>query len=120
MPHIVFNEKIDLIDFSKKFVQIFTKEPILIKVTNIFVDKAKLTALLPTVVISDQHQQFLIEISTRKSKTTIRLYPNTDPQKTDGVKLSMALIADQVIKCYPSFKITKTNLSDYLNMVIKN
>ena len=120
MPHIVFNEKIDLTDFSKKFAQIFRKEPILIKVTNIFVDKAKLIALLPTVVISDQQQQFLIEISTRKSKTTIRLYPNTDPQKTDGVKLSMALLADQMIKCYPSFKITKTNLLDYLNTVIKN
>lgn len=120
MPHIVFDEKIDLDDFSKKFTQIFRKEPILIKITNIFVDKDNLTALLPTVVISDQHQQFLIEISTRKSKTTIRLYPNTDPEKTNGVKISMALLAEQIMGIYPHFKITKTNLSDYLNMVIKN
>lgn len=120
MPHIVFGERIDLDDFSKKFTELFQKEPFLIKITNIFVDKEKLTALLPTVVISDIHQQFLIEISTRKSKTTIRLYPNTDPEKTDGVKTSMALLAKQIMNHYPEFEVTKTNLSDYLDVVIKN
>ncbi|WP_255465130.1 hypothetical protein [Nitrosopumilus sp. b3] len=120
MPHIVFGERIDLDDFSKKFTEVFQKEPFLIKITNIFVDKEKLTALLPTVVISDIHQQFLIEISTRKSKTTIRLYPNTDPEKTDGVKTSMALLAKQIMSHYPEFEVTKTNLSDYLDVVIKN
>ncbi len=120
MPHIVFGERIDLDDFSKKFTEVFQKESFLIKITNIFVDKEKLTALLPTVVISDIHQQFLIEISTRKSKTTIRLYPNTDPEKTDGVKTSMALLAKQIMGHYPEFEVTKTNLSDYLDVVIKN
>ncbi|QDI89567.1 hypothetical protein Nisw_08570 [Candidatus Nitrosopumilus sp. SW] len=117
MPHIVFGDRIDLNDFSKKFSPIFKKEPVLIKIQTIFVDKDGLTALLPTVVISDIHQQFLIEISTRKDKTTIRLYPNTDPEKTDGVKLSMALLAAQIMQVYPDFNITKTNLSDYLGMV---
>ena len=120
MPHIVFGERIDLEDFSKKFTEVFQKEPFLIKITNIFIDKEKLTALLPTIVISEIHQQFLIEISTRKSKTTIRLYPNTDPEKTDGVKTSMALLAQQIMNHYPGFEITKTNLSDYLSLVIKN
>jgi len=120
MPHIVFGEKINLDDFSEKFVKIFRKEPILIKVTNIFVDKDKLSALFHVVVISDKHQQFLIEISTSKSKTTIRLYPNTDPEKTDGVKISMVLLAEQIMNCYPHFKVTKTNLLDYMNMEIKN
>jgi len=120
MPHIVFDKRIDLDDFSKKFVQIFQKEPFLIKVTNIFIDKDKLTALLPAVVISDTHQKFLIEISTRKSKTTIRLYPNTDPEKTDGVKISMALVAEKIKSVYPDFQVTKTNLSEYMAMVNKN
>ncbi|MDH3312287.1 MAG: hypothetical protein OEM28_03960 [Nitrosopumilus sp.] len=120
MPHIVFGERIDLDDFSEKFAEIFQRDPILIKVTNIFVDKEKLTALLPAVVRSEKHQQFLIEISTRKSKTTIRLYPNTDPEKTDGVKFSMALLAEQIMSHYPNFQIIQTNLSNYLSMVIKN
>ncbi len=117
MPHIVFDKKIDLADFSQKFIPIFQKENPLIKVTTIFVDKDNLIALLPTVVISDINQQFLIEISTSTDKTTIRLYPGTDPEKTDGVKTSMALLAKQIIDCYGDFQVTKTNLSDFLKMV---
>jgi hypothetical protein len=119
MPHIVFDKKIDLIDFSRKFIPIFQKEPILIKITTIFVDKESLTGLLPTVAISDSQQQYLIEISTSKSNTTIRLYPPTDPQKTDAVKISIALLAKHMINNYPDFQITKTNLSEYVKMVNK-
>ena len=118
MPHIVFDKKIDLQRFSKQFHPIFQKEPYLIKITTIFVDMDNRMALFPSVVISDLHQQFLIEISTSDSKTTIRLYPGTDPEKTDGVKTSMALLAKQIIELYPEFNITKTNLHDYLEMVI--
>jgi hypothetical protein len=120
MPHIVFDKKIDLLDFSKQFNLIFQEKPILIKVTNIFVDKNNQTGLLPALVISKIHQQFFIEISTSNTKTTIRLNPLTDPEKTDGVKISMSLLAAQIMDCYPDLKITKTNLSDYLGMLIKN
>lgn len=118
MPHIVFDEKIKLKDFSKKFIPIFQKEPYLIKITDIFVNKENHTALLPATAISDIHQQYLIEISTKKSKTTIRFYPGTDPEKTDAVKLSLVLLAEQIMKNNPDFQITKTNLNDYINMVI--
>lgn len=118
MPHIVFDQRIDLHDFSKKFKPIFQKEPNLIKITTIFVDVDNLMALLPSVVISNINQQFLIEISTSTSKTTIRLYPGTDPEKTDGVKTSMALLAKQIKEFYPKFNITKTNLEDYLGLVM--
>lgn len=118
VPHIVFDEKIELLDFSKKFIPIFEKEQYLIKISDIFVNKEDHTALLPAVAISHIHQQYLIEISTRKYKTTIRLYPGTDPEKTDAVKLSLALLAGQIIKNYPNFQIIKTNLNDYINMVI--
>ena len=118
MPHIVFENKIDLNDFSQKFLPIFNRDSTLIKIQTIFVDKDNFTALLPTVVIDDNHQEFLIELSTRKDKTTIRLYPNTDPEKTDGVKMAMALLAEQIMNVYPNFKITKTNLSNYLGMAV--
>jgi len=120
LPHIVFNNKIDLESFSKKFVPIFQKIPILIRVSTVFVDKNKVKALLPAVSISDVNQQFLIEISTQKSKTTIKLYSGTDPEKTDGVKMSMALLAEQIMHHYSKFKVTKTNLEDYLGMVVKH
>lgn len=119
MPHIVFNQRINLNDFLNDFTPIFQKEPILIKVQTIFVDKDNLTALLPSIVISELHQEFLIEISTRQEKTTIRLYPGTDPEKTDGVKTAMALLAKQIMKLHPDYEVTKTNLSDYLELVME-
>lgn len=117
MPHIVFDKKIDLLDFVKKFEPVFHKNESLIKITTIFVDKDNLTALLPTIAISDINQQYLIEISTRQSKTTIRLYPGTDPEKTDSVKLSLVILAKQIATTYSEFNVTKTNLSDYFKIV---
>lgn len=120
MPHIVFDKKIELQKYSKEFHPIFQKESNLIKITTIFVDADNCMALLPAVVISDIHQQFLIEISTSESKTTIRLYPLTDPEKTDAVKTSLALLAKQIMELYPEFNITKTNLHDYLGLAINS
>ena len=117
MPHVVFDKKIDLSDYSKKFFPIFQKKPLLIRISTIFIDKENLTALLPTVVISDIHQQYLIEISTTQSKTTIRLCPLTDPVKTYGVKLSIALLANNIMKTYSDFQIQKSNLSKYLSVI---
>ncbi len=115
MPHIAFDQKIDLKDFSKKFKQILKTEPNLIKISTIFVDKDARKGLLPTTTISNIKQQFLIEISTSDSKTTLRLYPNTDPTKTNEVKISLALLAKQILDHYTNFKITKTNLADFIN-----
>ena len=117
MPHIVFKNKLDLNKFSQQFSPIFQRDLTLIKIQTIFIDKDNFTALLPTVVVDKNHQEFLIELSTRKDKTTIRLYPNTDPEKTDGVKTAMVLLAKQIMNYYPDFKITKTNLSNYLGLV---
>ena len=115
MPHIVFGKKIDLMELSESFNPIFEKNKILIKITNIFVDKHNQTALFPTVVIAEKHQQFLIEISTTSEKTTIRLFPGTDPEKTYGVKTSMVLLAKQIKNIFTDLEITKTNLMSYLD-----
>ena len=114
MPHVVFDKKIDLESFSQEFKETILKEPFLIKLLDVYTDKAKRTALIPTVVIDKLHQQFLIEISTRKDKTTVRLYPGTDPEKTDGVKMSLGLTAKIIQEINPNFKITKTNIGGFL------
>jgi len=62
------------------------------------------SALLPTIVIDKSHQEFLIEISTTELKTTIRLYPGTDPEKTDGVKTSIALMSQFLMKFFLMLK----------------
>ncbi|NND87164.1 MAG: hypothetical protein HKM23_07580 [Nitrosopumilus sp.] len=116
MPHIVIGKTLDLFDFSKKFIPIFQKSP-LIKIQTIFVEKNGFTALLPTIVIDESHKEFFIELSTTKEKTTIRLHPLTDPEKTDSVKLSLAKLYSHIKSVYPDISITKTNLSDYVERV---
>ena len=114
MPHVVFDKRIDLEEFSKQFVEIMIKEPFLIKLLDVYTNKEKRTALIPTVVIDNNHQQFLIEISTRKDKTTIRFFPGTDPEKTDGVKKALGLVAKIIQENNPNYNITKTNIEEFL------
>ena len=114
MPHVVFDKRLNLENFSKQFQVFVLKEPYLIKLMNVFLDREKRTALIPTVVIDKIHQQFLIELSTRKDKTTIRLYPGTDPEKTDGVKMALGLVAKMIQKSNSDYQITKTNIDEFL------
>ena len=114
MPHVVFDKEIDLESFSKEFKETMIKEPFLIKLLDVYTNKERRVALVPAVVIDKLHQQFLIEISTRKDKTTIRLFPGTDPEKTDGVKMSLGLTAKIIQESNPNHKITKTNIDAFL------
>ena len=120
MPHVVFDKRLNLENFSKQFQVFVLKEPYLIKLMNVFLDREKRTALIPTVVIDKIHQQFLIELSTRKDKTTIRLYPGTDPEKTDGVKMALGLVAKMIQKSNSDYQITKTNINEFLLKKEKN
>ena len=114
MPHVVFDKEIDLDVFSREFVEKVRTKPFLIKLLDVFLDRKKRVALIPAVVIDKKHQQFLIEITTRKNKTTVRLFPGTDPEKTDGVKMSLGLTAKMISEKNPNHKITKTNIEDFL------
>ena len=114
MPHVVFDKEIDLEYFSREFNELIQTKPFLIKLLDVFLDRKKSIALVPAVVIDKLHQQFLIEITTRKNKTTVRLFPGTDPEKTDGVKMSLGLIAKMISEKNPSHKITKTNIEAFL------
>ena len=114
MPHVVFDKEVDLESFSVEFKEIVIKEPFLIKLLDVYTNKERSVALVPAVVIDKLHQQFLIEISTRKDKTTIRLFPGTDPEKTDGVKMSLGLTAKIIQEMNPNLKITRTNIDGFL------
>jgi hypothetical protein len=113
LPHIVLDKSLNLFDFSILFKPLFQKSP-LIKIQDMYVDTRGTTALLSTVVIDDSHHEFFIQVITNKNKTTIRLYPLTDPTKTDTVKQSLANLCLQIQKHYPDMNVIKSNLWDYL------
>ena len=119
MPHIVVNQQVDLLEFSKHFSPYFQKSP-LIRISNIYVESNGLSALLPVVVIDELHQEFFIQISTSPKKTTIRLLPLTDPQKTDSVKKSLSLVYFQMKKFDSSLVVTKSNLCEYIKTEISS
>lgn len=113
MPHIVLDRRIDLFDFFDVFTPIFQKSP-LIRIPTVYVEKSGNTAILPAVVADDKHQKYFIQIMSGDKKTTIRLLPQTDPKKTDAVKLSLAKVYCQMKTHYPDILITKSNLFDYV------
>ena len=119
MPHVVFDKRIDFEKFSEKFEPTMIREPFLIKLTDVYVNKEKQTSLIPAIVIDSLHQEFLIEVSTRKDKTTVRLFPGTDPQKTDGVKTSLGLVAKMIQDNNPDYNIAKTNIKEFLSPISK-
>ncbi|MEJ2260982.1 MAG: hypothetical protein P8X83_04910 [Nitrosopumilaceae archaeon] len=114
MPHIVFGEKIDLLQVYEIFQPIIQKSENIIRIKEIYLNPSKNNALISAITIEKTNQDFFIELLASDSKTTIRLLPLTDPEKTDSVKKAMVLVAQLILKEFPQLEITKTNLQDYL------
>ena len=113
VPHIVIDKSLNLFDFSILFKPQFQKFP-LIRIQDMYIDSRGNNALLSTVVIDDSHHEFFIQLIIGKDKTTIRLYPLTDPTKTDAVKQSLVNVYLEIQRNYPDIQVIKSNLWDYL------
>jgi len=113
VPHIVLDHKLNIFDFSILFKPIFQKSP-LVKIQNMYVDSDGHTALFSTHVNDASHCEFFIQILTKENTTTIRLFPLTDPNKTDSVKQSLVFLCKQIQENYPNMNVIKSNLWDYI------
>jgi hypothetical protein len=70
---------------------------------------------MSTVVTENQGTiSFYITIISKEDQITIRLEPIADPEKTFGVKKSLALIAMKILEKENNLKITRTNLQDFI------
>lgn len=114
MPHVVFDSKLDLEVIWENMEKVLLKEPHIIRFNDIFLNNNKNSILIDTTVIDSCHQNFFIQILGNNEKTTIRLYPLTDPEKTMGVKRSLAIVAANLSKIFPNIKVSKTNISEFL------
>lgn len=114
MPHIVLDLPIDLKVFSENFTDLFIRKPYIIKLQDVFVNRAKKTALLPAVVVDKKSQNFLIEISVNDKKTTVRLFPGTDPEKTDAVMYALGYTSVLIRRQFGQASISKTNISKFI------
>lgn len=57
--------------------------------------------------------------SAKEDRAVIRLDPLTDPEKTNGVKMALALLAKSILQQFPNLEVIKTNLQEFLDMVQK-
>ena len=114
MPHVIFDKKIDLAEFSNKFQPIMKKKSGIIRLQDVFLNKIKNIALVRAIVIDDLHQEFMMEVDTNDNTTTLRLYPKTDPEKTDGVKSAMGLVALFILYISPNTRIIRTNIEPFI------
>jgi hypothetical protein len=117
MPHVVLSGKYDItricIQFKKKINKI--ENNTIIKYDDSFINSDNNLILIKTIVIENQKSQsFYIMVMQKEQQLTIRLDPLTDPKKTNTVKKSLGLIAQDLLNNNKGLKVTKTNLNDFI------
>ena len=116
MPHIVL-EKINSTKAAFDAVQLFTNkiDGGILKVVDKYINVSEQSALIESLAIENGvNQNFFVQLSQKKSSLTVRLLPLTDPEKTKGVKLIMAIIAKQIKDIDSNIEYGKNNLEDFL------
>ena len=117
MPHVVLTGKYDFqriyTQFQKKIHKI--DSTIIIKYEESFINNDKNLILIKTIVIENQKvQSFYIMTMQKDQQLTIRLDPLTDPTKTNSVKKSLGMMAQELLNNNSNLKVTKTNLNEFI------
>jgi len=116
MPHVVLEQ-------AKLTPELFQMiEPLSLKIdTGILKLREKYINAKGTIVLieslaieNSKNQSFFIQLSQKNTSLTVRLLPQTDPEKTPGVKVLMARVAKQIKDSSATIIYGKTNLQDYL------
>jgi hypothetical protein len=116
MPHVVIEEALDLGLACQgiKLAAVRNGSEIL-KVVDVYLSRSGHTALVDAVVVEEgRSQAFFVQLSQKDRQITVRLLPATDPDKTDGVKRVLALIASQLRESMAGSRFGKTNLQEFL------
>jgi hypothetical protein len=116
MPHVVL-ENLNSASVAFDSVVPFTNriDGGVLKVTDKYLNAGQNKALVESLAVENgNNQSFFVELSQKQSSLTVRLLPLTDPEKTPGVKMIMAILARQIKDANPSVSYGKTNLQDFL------
>lgn len=116
MPHVVL-ENINSARVAFDSVVPFTAmiDGGVLKVTDKYLNVGQNKALVESLAVENgNNQSFFVELSQKQTSLTVRLLPLTDPEKTPGVKMIMAMLARQIKDVNPGVSYGKTNLQDFL------
>jgi len=116
LPHVVLTGDITLRDVFEKIEAFVVREDKnILKISDKFINQDETSILVESFAIEDKNKaNFLVLLSKREDGLVVRLYPQVDVEKTDGVKKILAKIADNLIAVFPSLKVGKTNLQEFL------
>jgi HKD family nuclease len=117
IPHAVIVGNLQIKDIFDELKSLFIKEDNkIIKTLNSFISQDETIILNETLVIEKGNKiQFFSMINQREDGIVVRIYPNTDIEKTDGVKQALAEIAKEILGKFKETSIGKTNLNDYFS-----
>jgi hypothetical protein len=117
MPHVVIEEALDVGSGCQGIKLGATRSGgEILKVVDVYVNRANRTALVDCVVVEDgRSQSFFVQLAQKDRQITVRLLAATDPEKTTGVKRIMALIAVQARQAMVGSRFGKTNLQEFLS-----
>lgn len=120
MPHIVLSGSIQLGNTFKQMNKMLLKDQksnVIVRIENFFINQRCDIILSKAIAIDQKTQSFYIVVMNRENKITIRLDPITDPEKTDGVKIALALMAKRIqdIEKISDLYVSKTNIQEFID-----
>jgi hypothetical protein len=98
VPHVVLLGPVTIDECQRRFEPAVWREgDRLIKVERFYRETDGRAALIETLVVDRGHtQKFFIQLAPKGEGITVRLEPLTDPEKTDGVRRALALVAHAI------------------------
>ena len=117
MPHVILNGDISIEDvFNSLLPFTIHDENYILRTLSKYINTEKTSILVEALSIEKGAKiGFLVMLSNREDGLVIRIYPELDIKKTDGVKKILGEIAKQILQKFPNLKIGKTNLQHFLS-----
>jgi len=116
LPHVVLNGRNSVEEIFDKLNPLFIRnDKCILKTKEAYLEKNKKDILIDSLAIEQgEKTAFLALISGRDDGVVVRLFPQVEVEKTDGVKKVLAELAKQVMQTFPDMHVGETNLQDYL------
>ena len=116
MPHVQIVGSCQVRDLCAPLSQVLASTPPqVLKVQNAYLAADGSQLLLEAVVVEGfLRQSFFLLVRQETTGVLIRCHPFSPPQKTDGVKRLIALVARRCLELCPGSRAGNTNLTPYL------
>ena len=116
MPHVVIDGPATVEKFYNDFEPTTLKEQgTVINIRDVFLSKQKTKVLIECTVVEDRYPiNFYTLLYQGNGRLTVRFDPLTDPEKVDGVKRLLALVAHKVKSQDPACRYGTNNIEGFL------